>query len=157
MKFSDWLRRVRLDSLKINAQVLEVELSFTNVDRLAAWELYVELLTRTTTQPLSPGTGDEKTALNSVYAIFALTRETLKKQGPGCIEFAKVAVVVLNQVIRPFTSRWHLQLDEGVVDADKRIQFRSELADLQVVLSRYTQALSDIAGVEDLTYLEDAS
>jgi hypothetical protein len=39
--------------------------------------------------------------------IFPLTREILRKHGSGAGEFAKLAIPVLNQIIRPFTAKWH--------------------------------------------------
>ena len=72
-------------------------------DKVAAWELYIELLTRITTQPLGIDDGDEKTALESVYSLFPTTRSIIKQNGRDCIEFTKLAVVVLNRKIRPFT------------------------------------------------------
>ena len=124
-------------------------------DRAAAWELYVELLTRVTTQSLAPKHGDEKTALDSVYAIFPLTREILRRQGSGSGEFAKLAIPVLNQVIRPFTAKWHRDSLAGAFnDASQCQAFRSELGMLQIDLGNYTRALAAMAEVEDLTALE---
>jgi hypothetical protein len=65
------------------------------------------LLTRVTTQYLAPEDGDELEAIESVYAIFPLTREILRRHGSGAGEFAKLAIPVLNQIIRPFAAKWH--------------------------------------------------
>ena len=75
-----------------------------DADKDAAWELYVELLTRITTQALPVDQGTEETALASIHSLFKTTRDILKSHGRQCIAFSKVAVVVLNQVIRPFTA-----------------------------------------------------
>ena len=155
MKFKQWLNKWNLDSLKINAQFLELELSFNDADRKAAWEMYVELLTRITTQRLPAGHGDEKTALDSVFALFKITRGILREYGPEAIEFSKIAIVVLNQVIRPFTAEWHKKSLTGAFDKpDECDLFRKQLSALQIDLRNYTKLLSDIAGVEDLTGLE---
>jgi hypothetical protein len=45
-------------------------------DGKAAWELYVELLTRIATQYLAPDHRDEKTALDTIFKLFDLTRQT---------------------------------------------------------------------------------
>ena len=71
------------------------------------WALYIELLTRITTQPLPTEHGDEETALDSVYSLFEITRAVIKEHGRDCINFTKIAIVVLNQVVRPFTAKWH--------------------------------------------------
>lgn len=155
MTLLQWLKGWHLDSLKINAYFLEAELNFQAADRSAAWEMYIELLTRITTQPLSDNDGDEKSALNSVYSLFATTREIIKRNGPGCLNFTKIAIVILNQIVRPFTARWHrVSLTNGFDIPENRILFRNELADLQTVLHHYSGLLSKVAGVEDLTDLE---
>lgn len=155
MKLKDWLNKWHMDSLKINAKFLELELKFEEADKKAAWELYVELITRTTTQYLPNEHGVEITALESVHNIFDLTRKIIKENGRKCFEFTKIAIVVLNQVIRPFTAKWHKLSIEGAFDDKKKCKkFRKELAELQVDLRKYTQMLSDMADVEDLTDLE---
>ena len=144
-----------LASLKINLGFLEGEFQPKDADRTAAWELYIELLTRITTQYLPPEDGDEKTALDSVHALFPLTREILRRQGSGCGEFAKLAIPVLNQIIRPFTAKWHrLSLACAFQDSARCHEFRAELAALQERLRNYTRALAAMAEVEDLTKLE---
>jgi len=60
MKLKEWLEPWSMTSLKINTHFLEMEWKPQDEDMDAAWELYVELLTRITTQYLSPEHGDEK-------------------------------------------------------------------------------------------------
>ncbi|MCG8003221.1 MAG: hypothetical protein JAY88_07180 [Candidatus Thiodiazotropha lotti] len=155
MKRRDFLEQWGLNSLKINVGFLEADFSPSDTDSYAAWDLYVELLTRVTTQALDADAGDEKTALSSIFAIFGLTREIMRKHGPGCSEFAKIAIPVLNQVIRPFTAVWHKRSLAGDFDdLESRRQFRKELQELQGTLHNYAQALASMAKVEDLTKLE---
>lgn len=157
MKRRDFLAKWGLSSLKINVGFLEGEFSPNDPDREAAWDLYVELLTRITTQPLPSEHGDEKAALESVYSLFPITREILRHKGSGCAEFAKIAIPVLNQTIRPFTSKWHrLSIADAFEEPSKCAEFRDELATLQTLLQSYARSLADMANVEDLTTLEDA-
>lgn len=156
MNLRKWLKQWGLDSLKINASIVEAEWSPKAGDREAAWKLYIELLTRITTQALPTESGDEKTALKSVHSLFKTTRQVLKEQGQDCIEFTKIAIVVLNQVVRPFTARWHPKSMEGAFECKSECTaFREELTSLQIELRKYSRALADLAGVEDLTNLED--
>jgi hypothetical protein len=74
MKRRDVLEQLGLSSLKIKVGFVEGEFAPHDADRAAAWELYVESVTRTITQYLSPEHGDEKSALDSVHAILPLTR-----------------------------------------------------------------------------------
>lgn len=155
MTLQDWLNRWSLKGLKLRTGFLELEWSPQNADQDAAWELYIELLTRITTQPLSSEHGDEKAALDSVFSLFGLTRDILKRRGRSCGEFAKIAIVVLNQVVRPFTARWHKKsLAGALADSIESAVFRRELSELQSQLREYSRMLADIAGVEDLTDLE---
>ena len=156
MKWKKWLENWDMTSLKIKTSFLEMEWKPQDEDKAAAWELYVELLTRIATQPLDEMHGDEKTALDSVYSLFAITRQVLKNNTRNCTEFTKIAIIVLNQVIRPFTAKWHrLSLQNAFSDFDKQKEFRDELAKLQNILRKYTKMLADMAGVEDLTTLEE--
>jgi hypothetical protein len=155
MKWRKWLENWDMTSLKINLQFLETEWKPSEPDRDAAWELYTELLTRITTQPLPTEHGDEKSALQSVHDLFPLTREIIKRHKRDCIEFTKISVVVLNQVVRPFTTKWHRLSGEGVLENTARqIEFREDLERTRVYLLRYSRMLADMAGVEDLTDLE---
>lgn len=155
MKWGKWLEKWEMSSLKITVPFLEMEWSPKDADKAAAWELYIELLTRITTQPLERNHGDEKTALDSVFALFGITRQVLKNNTRDCQEFAKIAVVVLNQVVRPFTAKWHRRSLEGAFTRpDDCEAFRMDLTELQGKLRIYTRMLADMAGVEDLTTLE---
>ncbi len=151
----DWFRRFNLDAVRLNVGVAAATISFKDSDRDAAWELYVEMLTRIVAQPLPREVGDEQTALDSVYALFGITREILRRQGRDTIQFTKVAVPVLNQIVRPFTAKWHMESLAGAFSEEaRRTQFRDELAELQEELRKYNAMLAEIAGVEDLTNLE---
>jgi len=157
MKWGKWLEQWDMKSLKIKAPFLEMEWNPQDEDKNAAWELYIELLTRITTQPLYASLGDEKAALESIYTIFPLTREVIKKNGRYCIGFTKIAIVVLNQVIRPFTAKWHkLTIQGSFSNVDECEEFRRDLYKLQVELILYTKMLGAMADIEeDLTELEE--
>jgi len=145
-----------MTSLKIKTPFLDMEWKPQDEDKAAAWELYIELLTRITTQQLQVEHGDEQTALTSIHSIFGITRDVMKNNGRHCIEFTKIAVVVLNQVVRPFTGKWHgLSVKGAFDDPEKCSEFRMELEQLQTVLRIYTQMLAEMADVEDLTDLEN--
>src|SRR5580700_10799811 len=152
MKWQEWFDRWSMKSLKISAGFASMQFAPHDQDRDAAWELYVELLTRITVQPLAENEGDEATALESIHSLFPLTREIIRKYGRHGNDFAKLAIIVLNQIIRPFTARWHLASLQGAFKDEKRCKiFRKELADLQMLLIRYTQMLGEMAAVEDWT------
>ncbi|MFY0677561.1 MAG: hypothetical protein JXR18_09780 [Neptuniibacter sp.] len=156
MKWGKWLENWDMTSLMVKAPFLEMEFKPQDEDKAAAWELYVELLTRITTQSLVTSHGDEQSALSSIHSLFETTRVILKNNGRHCVEFTKIAILVLNQKIRPFTNKWHkLSIQGAFSDQSKCEEFREELESLQSTLQVYTQMLADMAGVEDLTELEN--
>ena len=156
MKLKKWLENWDLTKLKINLKFLEMEWEPQEGDREAAWELYIEMLTRIVTQPLPDEHGDEKTVLDSIHNLFPITREILRRKGRDCVQFTKIAIIVLNQIVRPFTAKWHkLSLAGAFMKSEKCAEFRKELVELQKDLRQYTKSLADIAQVEDLTTLED--
>ena len=156
MTWRQWLKNWKMTSLKIQCLFLDMEWNPSEPDKNAAWDLYIELLTRTTTQKLEPDHGDEDTALQSIFSLFSITRSVIKEYDKDCIEFTKIAVVILNQKIRPFTAKWHqVSISGGFRDSDRCSEFREELIELQQVLSIYTQMLAQMAHVEDLSSMEE--
>jgi len=150
--FENWDMR----SLKIKLPILEMDWAPQETDKNAAWDMYVELLTRITTQSLPDDKGIEQAALDSVHKLFEITRSVLKANGRDCIGFARIAIVILNQIIRPFTAKWHKLSEQGAFDdVTSKQLFRKELILLQEELIKYTKMLSEIADVEDLTEITE--
>ena len=155
MQLRTLFKNFHLEKIRLGSSGATVEISIDQADKDAAWELYIEMLTRIVTQPLPSEAGDEKTALDSVYSLFGITREILRRRGRGTIQFSKVAIPVLNQVVRPFTAKWHKESLAGAFDHEgKRREFREELAALQKDLRNYNRMLANIADIEDLTDLQ---
>ena len=155
IKITELFAKFRLEKVKLGPSWANVEISIDSSDSDAAWELYVEMLTRVVTQTLPIEMGDEETALDSVYSLFPITREVLRRRGRRAINFTKIAVPILNQIVRPFTAKWHgKRLAGDLADEDIGNEFRDELATLQQDLRNYNRMLASIAGVEDLTDLE---
>ena len=94
MKVKDLFENWGLTNIKLNVGFMEAEFEAKPDDQEAAWEMYVELITRTLTQELRDEDGDEKTALDSVHSLFPITREILKSRGRKCEAFTKIAVIV---------------------------------------------------------------
>ncbi len=152
MKIEKLFENWDMTGLKLNLGFLETEWEPQIKDSEAAWEMYVELLTRIATQPLPDDVGIEVTALDSIHSLFDTTRSILKTYGKDAIGFAKISIIILNQVIRPFTARWHKLSEEGAFeDPDQCRIFRQELKDLQNDLTNYMGMLAEIAGVEDIS------
>ncbi len=153
-KYGEYFQKWGFKSIRLNAGFAQAEFAPEEDDRTAAWELYVELLTRISTQELLDDSGDEESALNSIYSIFGTTRGILREKGINAKAFTKISIIILNQVIRPFTSKWHKLKIEGAFEkAEMKVKFREELRELQVQLIQYSKMLADMAMVEDLTEL----
>jgi hypothetical protein len=128
-----------------------------NPSAAPAHALYIDLVTRITTQRLHYRSGDEETAAASIYTIFRTTRDLMTKYA-GASDFQTVALILLNDILRPNTARWHgwMTQDGGKVDKDGRPilkfrdewvrrKFREELRELQPFLlgiQKYLHALS---------------
>lgn len=136
-----------------------------NSERTAAWELYVELVTRVAIQHLSDEDGSLREALASLHSLFATTRDVLRRAGPGVgakhPSVGWFAVRVLNRGLRPFLTKWHPKLAEwedtrpaGVSSLahergwSEAASCRAELAALRSDLDRYAKALGAAAGIE---------
>ena len=143
---------------------LSVTLEPNDVERQAAWKLYVELATRVGSQPLDRATGSIRAVLESLYGIFALTRSILREAGPdvACNEnsFGPLAIRFLTEVLAPFLLRWNEPLREyegqrspqtSVVVHEHAWDRYSEACnsfdDLRPKIQAYIEALADIAGV----------
>lgn len=142
----------------------QLEFEPDEVQQKAAWELYVELSTRVAVQPLAPDEGILREAISSLYSIFGVTREILRKAGPSVAQgpnsFGAIAIEVLNKGVRPFLTKWHPlllaheQRRSPEVDArdherswERASELRKELIELQEQMRIYAEALAKIAGI----------
>lgn len=140
-------------------------------ERNAAWEMYVELITRVSTAELQPHEGLLREALSSLYTLFDTTRKILRKYGPVVaqpkgkdnLSFGYLAVAILNAVLRPVLAKWHpLLLDyestkKGSVSPleyekqwDKYEELRQVIDNVRGVLIEYGNLLAQVAEVPSL-------
>lgn len=149
----DIFKNFNLTSINLSMPFMSTEITFLDADKEAAWALYIEFITRTAIQPLPDEAGVEKTALESLYSIFPTTREILKQYGRKGKAFSKIAIIVLNQVIRPFTTKWHrIALSEEFENYTTVKQFREELCSLQNDLQKFIAILAQIAEFDDISF-----
>lgn len=82
LTWGDWLRINQAEALiTIPEELRQSDWQPTEADRKASWLLYTELRTRIATQPLHYRSGDEETALDSLYQLFAISRDAIKGAG----------------------------------------------------------------------------
>ncbi|KUN03912.1 hypothetical protein AQI95_20925 [Streptomyces yokosukanensis] len=145
-----------------------------DAERSAAWELYLELVTRVSVEELGRDEGFLREALSSFYTFFNTTREILRRYGPdvappltpGNVSFGFLAVTVLNRVLRPLLSSWHPRLtayesrrpegsDPMVWEREWEHSdaLRVEIAAVRRSLTSLARTLQEVAGVSDLITL----
>jgi len=156
-------RTAQLTEVKLTVpQVSELTFVVNNDARQVAWKLYVEAVTRISTQPLADQEGFIREALTSLYGLFATTRDTLKASRPsvpvsGRQTVEHLAITMLNHQLRPFLSKWHPQLREfesthpdGPESAwPGNAACRAELRIVQAGLVEYALGFADLAGVRE--------
>lgn len=150
MRFKDLFEEWGLTGLNVNMGIVEAQWEPDDHDKNAAWELYVELVTRVTTQELDYNEGEELAALRSFYEVFMLTRDILKKYGRKGQQFSLISIFVLNHILRPFMTKWHPVLNEDS-DIETKRKFREDMKRVQKQTRIYTRILARIADVEDMT------
>src|SRR5256885_13098048 len=144
--------------------------------RAAAWELYVELVTRITVVELPPDQGLLRDALNSLHSLFDTTRRILRTHGPAVLErpetgaanVGSLALQVLNEEVRPLLAEWHpplldhetrRPLDVSLAAHERAwersVELRRALFDLQTNLHGHARHLAAIAGVPNPPGLDE--
>lgn len=157
--------------VRIKTDFIDIDTTIdpNQAQRDAAWELYVELLTRVATAPLPDESGLLREAMNSLYTLFACTRTTLKSYGPRIARKTRkaeysvgyLAIAILNRGLRPFLSKWHpLLLDHeekrpnGLSSLEHEKQWgdcyeecRADLKRVRQTLAQYSDILATICDV----------
>ncbi len=133
----------------------------TEAQRMAAFDLQVELATRVGLQLLADDDGGLREALTSLHSLFQTTRTILRTHGPDADAIHDVAGALLNDILRPFLTRWHPQLaaheerrepsmgtwahERSWINAGA---LRGEIAQLREPLSDVLARLADISGTD---------
>lgn len=164
---------VKLKNVKVNLTLpligsVEGTWEPNETEKDAAWELYVELITRISVVELKPDEGLLREAMASLYSLFATTRGILKKygasvarsKGEGTISFGYLAVAILNTVLRPVLAKWHPLLSDHESKKKQDIsameheriwsqheEFRQILNDVRLILIEYADLLAQVADV----------
>lgn len=159
---------VKLAEVQVDLPWIKGKWIADTAQRDAAWEMYVELVTRISVQPLGPGEGLMGEALSSLHALFQETRRIMRTYGPKVatrlkkaeLSFGEIAVAVLNQHLRPFLAKWHplLQAHEALrgpntpplaheLAWDRADQLRQELEALRGPLTKYADLLAKVCGI----------
>ena len=162
----------KLKSFNVGLNLLGLQLGGTWVpddnERKAAWEMYVELVTRISVVELRQEEGLLREGLTSLYSLFETTRGILREYGPsvaqprdgGDMSFGHMAVAVLNHVLRPVLAKWHPLLEDYEAGRrpsvsrleherrwERNAELRQALAEVRTALDEYAKMLARAAGV----------
>lgn len=154
-------RNVNLTEVKISLpQVSQLTFVVDNDAKHTAWELFVEVSTRISTQPLGNEEGFLREALNSLYNLFGRTRALLAESRPTTVTGGKtveyLALTMLNWELRPFLAKWHPRLtrfeqsgehDEAAWEDNSAC--REELEAMRKRLIEFALSFAQLAGVSD--------
>jgi hypothetical protein len=154
-------RGVRLTDITVTVpQFSELHFAVTRDSQQVAWKLFVESVTRISTQPLESGGGMLREALTSIYSLFGITREVLKQAQPSAKAgrdptVEHLAIAMLNNELRPFLSRWHPALrrwetqhpDEPDSAWPEAAECRAQLTTMQQHLEQYVLGFGRLAGL----------
>lgn len=140
----------------------------SEAEESVGWHILVELVSRTATQPLSAQIGDIHEALTSLYKLFDIIREQLKRLPPAARFVAQgdrpktvdgIALTILNEHLRPFLAKWHPELSkwerretktEVVWPEEKAC--RKELEKTRLAIVNETIELGKLIGVQNLKF-----
>ncbi len=141
-------------------------------EQKAAWEMYVELVTRISVVELKSDEGLLREALSSLYTLFATTRQILREYGPkvaqpkgkGELSFGKIAITILNEGLRPVLAKWHpLLLDheskrtksssllEHERTWEKADELRTVLNSVRESMLAYSNLLAQVADISPIS------
>jgi hypothetical protein len=135
----------------------------SQLERAAAFDLQVELVTRVGVQPLPPDHGSLREALSSLHSLFATTRDLLHRVAAETatpLTFPGIAAKLTNEHLRPFLTTWHPALQEheanrppdiSPVEHERRWKrspdVRADLAELREPLTSIAGELAALCGI----------
>jgi hypothetical protein len=165
----------KLDSIQLDLNLLFIHIKGKwkpdEQEKKAAWELYIELVTRISVVELKKSEGILREALSSLYSLFPTTRQVLRHYGSSIAathedadySLARLAVNFLNYELRPILSKWHPLLQDYEEQREKGVsikahedrwemnqELRKVLDDSRTVLIEYSKFLASAAGIEPL-------
>ncbi len=137
-----------------------------DLNKHVAWSLFIETITRISTQSLGSEEGFLFEALNSLHSLFQTTRDLLKSMEPSTNVDTKqmtvemFAISLLNKELRPFLSKWHPLIenfksknpDKSERDWELNTEFRKELEELRKNIINYAIGFGELAEVKNLDY-----
>jgi hypothetical protein len=156
-----YVRTVSLTEIRLTVpQLSELVFVVNNDAKQTAWQLFIQVSTRVSTQPLVQEEGFLREALDSLYELFGQIRDLLMKGQPTRAAQGKtveyLALTMLNQELRPFLSKWHPRLTRFEQSGNgqeatwpQNSEFRGELESMRKRLLEFSLAFARLAGADD--------
>ncbi len=143
----------------------KLSVSLSRRRKEAAWIIFVELVTRIGVNELPKDSGVSRAAMDSVYGLFKTVRRLTAESGPTKNvnnkgeSFELVSIRFLNQMLRPFLTKWHgLKFDESGNYLSNDLEFREDLNSLRIdMLNTYALAYARLAGIKNPELLLESS
>jgi hypothetical protein len=166
-----YARTIKLAEVTLSIpQFSNVKFAVTKDNKTVAWRLFVETVTRVSLQPLDRDSGNLREAMNSLYALFGVTRQVLAESQPtkstrDTPTVEHLAITMLNRELRPFLALWHPKLKSwerehpGQPEAawPDDAACRSDLASMQQRLARYAIGFGELGGVVNVREIMGAA
>jgi hypothetical protein len=124
----------------------------------AGWKIFVEVVSRISTQPLASDAGLLHEALQSLYTLVGLIREELKSMPPtppaavGNETVERISLRLLNRHLRPFLAVWHPHMVErkqrGPENDASAAACRRELEEMRSRMMNDVRRLGELIGVQ---------
>lgn len=169
-----------MDTLKVDLKLPGLSIAgvwkYDEKEKAAAWELYVELVTRVSITKLDGTEGSLREALSSLYSLFATARSILKNYGPSVakskgtdgLSFGYLTLCLLNTVLRPLLSNWHPRLGDWEASKADNVsafvhergwkhnkELRDDLEKSRIILRDYGLLLEQVSGIPSLIEIKD--
>jgi transcriptional regulator with XRE-family HTH domain len=140
-------------------------------EKQAAWEIYVELITRIPIAPLGHDEGILREALSSLYSLFPITRTILRSHSPAIAQrhtgnnrsLSYLVVGMLNTTLRPLLAKWHpllkayeetrpdnISVTQYEQQWERYTELREEINKVRTGLTAYAHVFAQIAEISSL-------
>ena len=129
--------------------------AFTLEDRDAAWQLYIELMSRHVDRAKKVEECNPFTVMDSFEGLFQARTEIFREAGSKSVKTLNKIMPFLNETIRPFVQKWRLESKDGAFNGEymmsvRRPEFYREAEVLYEEIQTMCDTMARIAGVQNL-------
>lgn len=144
-------RSIYADSVNINIPfgIGSANFKTAPMDRIIAWKLYVQLVTRKAALPFDEQLDLISDVYDSLFELFKITRELLLELPPHEFQrqqgIAALMLRVLNGGVRPHLTKWQAEYRAWSETSGKSAKYKNlKPQEIQRKFPRYTELVSDL-------------